>query len=105
MAPAKSIDKPTLVGVKTPQVRKACLDRNQKQQNVYYKEYNIHQHEKKDSEEFNRVYGKLQKHILTTVASQKKAILQKIHIAQKWLTDLQASIFLSVEYRQKNLVF
>lgn len=42
IASAKSEDKLTLKRVEKPQVWKACLDRNQKQQNIYYKEYNIH---------------------------------------------------------------
>ena len=39
-----------------------------------------------------------------TVAPQKKAKLQKIYIAQKWLTDLQASTSLPLEYEIQNLV-
>ena len=42
VAPAKPVDKPAPEKVETPQVQKAHLDRKQRQQDVYYKEYNIH---------------------------------------------------------------
>ena len=48
VAPAKPVDKPAPKKVETPQVWKACLDKNQRQQNIYYKEYNVHLYEKKD---------------------------------------------------------
>lgn len=48
VTPVKLIDKPTSKGVETSQVQKACLDKNQKQQNVYHKEYNIYYYKKKD---------------------------------------------------------
>lgn len=59
VAPAKLVDKPALERVETLQAEKACLDRNQKQQNVYYKEYNIHQYKKKNWDEFNKIDVKL----------------------------------------------
>ena len=104
VAPAKPVDEPAPEGVEAPQVRKARLDRNQRQQDVYYKEYNVHQHEKKDWDEFNRVDAKLRERILTTVAPQKKATLRRIYTARKWLTDLQASTALPLEYKRQNLV-
>ena len=39
------------------------------------------------------------------MSPQKKAILQRIYTVQKWLTDLQASTALLLEYRRQNLVF
>ena len=38
------------------------------------------------------------------MTSQKKATLQKIYTAQKWLTDLQASMALPLEYKRQNLM-
>ena len=59
MALAKLVNKPAPEKVEVPQVGKAYLNRKQKQQDVYYKEYNDHQHEKKDWDEFNKVDTKL----------------------------------------------
>ena len=42
VALAKLVDKPTSEGIKALQVQIACLDRNQRQHNMYYKKYNIH---------------------------------------------------------------
>ena len=81
MAPAKPVDEAAPKKVETPQVQKARLDRNQRQQDMYYKEYNVHQYEKKDWDEFNRVDAKLQEQILTTIASRKKSTLQRIYTA------------------------
>ena len=88
VALAKPMDKPAPKGDKAPQMQKVRLDRNQRQQNVYYKEYNVYQNKNKDWDEFNRIDAKLREQILTTVVLQKKAILQRIYTAQKWLTDL-----------------
>lgn len=38
------------------------------------------------------------------MAQQKKIILQKSYIAQKWLTDLQISIILLLKYSHQNLI-
>lgn len=48
VVPAKPINKPALEGIKISQMQKVCLDRNQKQQDVYHKNYNFYQHKKKD---------------------------------------------------------
>lgn len=55
----KPVDKLASEEVETLQVQKACLDRNQRQQNIYYKKYNVQQYKKKNWDEFNRVDAKL----------------------------------------------
>lgn len=98
MALGNSMHKLARKRVETPQAQTAWMDRNQRQQDFYYKEYNVQQHEKKDQDEFNKVDAKLQEQILTTVASEKKAILQKIYIAWKRLTNLQVLTAWPLEY-------
>lgn len=39
---AKLRDKPASEKIEISQVQKACLDRNQRQKNIYYKEYNLY---------------------------------------------------------------
>lgn len=48
VATTKLADQSALEGVETSQMQKACLDRNQRQNDMYYKRYNIHKNEKKD---------------------------------------------------------
>lgn len=40
-----------------------------------------------------------------TVVPKKKAIFHRGYTVQKWLTDLQALLSLSLKYGQQNLVF
>lgn len=40
-------------------MQKTCLDKNQKQQDMYYKEYNIYQYKKKNWNKFNKINIKL----------------------------------------------
>lgn len=102
--PAKPVDEPAPDGVEAPQVRKARLERNHRQEDVYFKLYNVYQHESKAWEEFNRVDAKLRERILTTVAPQKKATLRGDYTVRKWLTDLQAKTSLPLENRRQNLI-
>lgn len=60
VAPVKPVNKPASRRAETPQVRKIRLNKNYRQQNVYYKEHNVYQHEKKDWDEFNTIDAKLQ---------------------------------------------
>lgn len=59
VVPAKLVEKPALEKVEIPQAQKACLDKNQRQQDVYYKEYNVYQYKRKDWDKCNRVDAKL----------------------------------------------
>lgn len=77
IAPAKRVDKFILKRIEILQVQKSRLDKNQRQQNIYYKEYNIYQYEKKDQEKFNKIDAKLRKQILITVTLQKKGHIIK----------------------------
>lgn len=96
-APAKPVDKSASKGAKPASALKVRLERNHRQQDLYYKEFNVYQHKKKDWDEFNKVDNKLRKQILTTVVPQKKATLCGVYIVRKWLTNLQATTSLLLE--------
>ena len=42
VASTKPVDKPALEKSETPQMRKSRLDKNYRQQDIYYKEHNVH---------------------------------------------------------------
>lgn len=101
----RPVDEPTPKGAETPQARKARLERNLRQQDIFYKEYDVYRYEKTDWDEFHRVDAKLRERIRTTVAPHKKAALRMVYTVRKWLTDLQAWTALPLENRRQNLVF
>ena len=61
MAPAKPLYKYALKRVKVVWVQKTRLDKNQRQQELDYKKYNVNHHDKKNWDKFNKVEVKLRK--------------------------------------------
>ena len=101
--PVRPVDEPAPVGAETPQARKARLARNQREQDMYYKDYTVYQGEKREWDKFHDVDAKLRERIQTTVAPSKKAALRRIFSVRKWLTDLRDSTALPDENIRQNI--
>lgn len=91
-------------GVEKPQARRAREARNERQEDVYFKLFDIWNQKKREWDELQRVDAKLRERILTTVAPSKKAALRRTYPVRRWLTDLRASTALPLENLRQNLV-
>ena len=104
--PVKSVilvEEPLLKRNKPPQVRNACIIRNHRYKNIYFKLFRVFRENKKKWDRYHKVEAKLKKRIQSMVAQQKKTMMRSIYLVQLWLTVLRDSMTLSVEIFRFNI--
>ncbi len=88
---------------KLPQVRNACITRNQRYEDVYFKLFQVFREHEKKWDRYHEVDAKLRERIQSTVAPQKKAKVRTIYPVRQWLKVLRDSMALPVETLRLNI--
>ena len=97
------IDEPFPDRNKPLQVENACITRNQRYEDVYFKLFQVFRENERKWDRYHEVDTKLRERIQSTVAQQNKATLRTIYPIRKWLTVLRDSTTLSVKTVRLNV--
>ena len=76
-------NKPPPDGNKPPQVLNACLTRNQRYEDVFFKLFQVFRENKRKLDRDHEVDAKFRERIQSTVALEKKATLRTIYSVSK----------------------
>ncbi len=101
--PVMPIDEPFPDRNKPLQVENACITRNQRYEDVYFKLFQVFRKNERKWDRYHEVDTKLRERIQSTVAQQNKATLRTIYPIRKWLTVLRDSTTLSVKTVRLNV--
>ena len=101
--PFRPVDEPPPEGAEPPQARNVCLSRNQRQEDLFYKDHASFSQNERKWDNAKEVEAKLRERILSTVATQKKASLRTIYSMRQWLTSLKATSALPLETIKQNI--
>ena len=84
----KPVD-PPLERSEPPQVREAREARNNRKEDIYYKDYSIFTEDERKWDRYYDIEAKLRECIKSTVAPQKKVSLLTIYPSRQWLVNLK----------------
>lgn len=101
--PVMPIDEPPPNRNKLSQIRNAHITRNQKNKDVYFKQFQVFRENKKKWDKDHIVNIKLREYIQSIVATQKKATLCTIYPVCQWLIALRDLTALLVEILGLNI--
>ena len=105
IAPVRPVNEPPPDQNEAPQSRKARADRNKDAMEIFYKEFGIHEFERRKWAKYLDVEAELRDRIQATVAHQKKAKLRATLTVRDWLTDLKALTALPLRKIKQNIQF
>ncbi len=101
--PLMPVDEPLPDGNKPPQVRNACVTRNQRYEDVYFKLFQVFREQERKWDRYHDVDAKLRERIQSTIVPQKKTTLRTIYPVRQWLTVLRNSTMLPVKTFRLNI--
>ena len=101
--PVNPVDDPPLERAEPPQVRETREARNNRKDDIYYKDYSIFREDERKWDKYLDIDAKLRERIQSMVSPQKKASLRTIDSVRQWLIELRNSTALPVETIKQNI--